>query len=141
MKVPKKTQDIYLPTSVLQDASKEPLKIILTPYRGITHVPFELGNGDTATLVFVELQKCFKKAGNVSEGLLSNIIWGFEQCGYDPRAVASGLTKLRELGYVYYSDERGERVTEQDFNPKVPLWIRYTDKMTSLFVRSSILSI
>lgn len=136
MSNPKPTQQVYLPSSVLEDPTREPLKIILTPYQGITHVPSELGHNDVATFVFIELNKCFKKAGFVAEGMLNNIIWGFIQCGYDPRAVAAGLTKLRALGYVWYSDERGNPVFEQDFNPKNPVWIRYTEKMRDLFVRT-----
>lgn len=130
---------IYLPSSVLVDPKREPLDIILTPYRGITHVPSEVALGGTETLVFIELQKCFKKAGFVAEGMLGNIIWGFEECGYHSQAVASGLMKLRELGYVYYSDERRNPIHEQDFNPENPVWIRYGEKMMDLFVRSSLI--
>ena len=114
----------------------EPLQILIKPYQGITEVPNDVGSGGPETLVFVELQKCFKKAGFVAEGMLSNIIWGFEQCGYDPRAVAAGLSKLRELGYVFYSDERSNPVHEQNFDPNKPVWIRYTPKMCKLFIRS-----
>jgi hypothetical protein len=129
------SQNIYLPASTLIDPTKEPLHIIHTPYSGITHVPADVGQGGPETLVFIELQKCFKKAGFVAEGMLSNIIWGFEQCGYDPRAVAAGLMKLRSLGYTYYSDERRNPIDEQNFNPKLPVWIRYTPKMTALFAK------
>ena len=135
-KTGKPHQSVFLPTSVLQDPSKEPLQVILKPYSGITHVPPELGQGGPETLVFIELQKCFKKANFVAEGMLSNIIWGFEQCGYDARAVASGVTKLRTLGYIFFSDERGNPVHEQNFDPKKPVWIRYTDKFRTLLIRS-----
>lgn len=134
--IKKPSQELYLPTSILEDPTVEPLKPIVTPYAGVTHIPPELGTGDTATLVFIELQKCFKKAGYVAEGLLANIVWGFEQCGYDPRAVASGLTRLRELGYIYYSDARGAPIHETNFDPKKPVWIRYSEKMRALFVRT-----
>lgn len=129
------SQNIYLPSSTLIDPTKEPLHIIHTPYEGITHVPADVGQGGPETLVFIELQKCFKKAGFVAEGMLSNIIWGFEQCGYDPRAVAAGLMKLRSLGYTFYSDERRNPIDEQNFDPKLPVWIRYTPKMTALFAK------
>ena len=131
----KPTQSVYLPSSLLQDPTREPLKVILTPYQGITHVPPELGQNDTATLVFIELNKCFKKAGFVAEGMLGNIIWGFQECGYHPNHVAGGLTKLRSLGYVFYSDERGNPIHETNFDPKKPIWIRYAPKFVDLFVR------
>ena len=117
MNLAKPSQKIFLPSSVLQDPTKEPLKVILSPYKGITHVPSDLGREDVATFVFVELQRCFTKAGNVAEGMLSNIIWGFEECGYDPRHVAAGLTQLRKLDYIFYSDERGNPIYEQNFDP------------------------
>ena len=132
----KPVQNVFLPSTLLQNPAQEPLKVILKPYSGITHVPAELGEGGPETLVFIELQKCFKKAGCVAEGMLANIIWGFEQCGYDPRAVASGITKLRSLGYVFFSDERGNIVHEQNFSPDKPIWIRYSDKFRTLLIRS-----
>lgn len=138
MKPKKPAQEFYLPTSVLEDPTKEPLRVILTPYQGITHVPSELANNDTATLVFIELNKCFKKAGFVAEGMLSNVIWGFENCGYASNYVASGLSKLRSLGYIKYTDERGNAISEIAFDPKKPIWIRYEPKFTDLFVRSII---
>ena len=134
----KPKQEFYLPSSILQDPTKEPLHVILTPYQGITHVPSELGHNDTATLVFIELNKCFKKAGFVAEGMLGNIIWGFEQCGYDPRYVASGLSKLRTLGYIFYTDEARMPIheTTYDYDKKKPIWIRYSDKFKSLLVKT-----
>lgn len=138
-KKPKKAmQEFYLPSSILQDPTQEPLNVILTPYQGLTHIPSELGHGDTATMVFIELNKCFKKAGFVAEGMLSNIIWGFENCGYHPNHVASGLTKLRTLGYIRYTDERRNPIHETSFDPKKPIWIRYEPKFTELFVKSII---
>lgn len=125
---------ITLPESVLIDPKAEPLKPILTPYRGITHVPSELDG--TALMVFVELNKCFKKANRVAEGLLPNVIWGFEQCGYDPKHVASGLTALRHKGYIYYSDASGLPIHEYGFNPNTPVWIRYDKKFTTLLIRN-----
>lgn len=128
-------QKVFLPSSLLEDSRAEPLSVRLPYYKGITEVPGDVGHGDEVTLVFIELQKVFKKAGNVSEGLMGNIIWGFEQCGYDPRAVAKGLSGLRTLGYTKYTDPVGEELHELSFDPKTPIWIRYTNKMMDLFVK------
>jgi hypothetical protein len=138
MQPKKPVQEFYLPTSILEDPTKEPLRIILTPYQGITHVPSELANNDTATLVFIELNRCFKKAGFVAEGMIANIIWGFEHCGYEPNYVASGLSKLRRMGYIRYTDEKDNAISEIMFDPKKPIWIRYEPKFTELFVKSVI---
>lgn len=127
--------EITLPSSLLIDPRAEPLQTILTPYRGITHVPSEITG--PALMVFIELQKCFKKADKVSEGLLANVIWGFEQCGYDQNHTAAGLSKLRELGYIHYSDAGGQKLSVIQFDPQKPIWIRYSKKMVDLFVRNN----
>ena len=124
-----------MPSSLLIDPTREPLKLILSPYRGITHVPSDLEG--TALMVFIELNKCFDEKKHVSEGLLNNVIWGLELAKYDPRHVASGLTALRQKGYIYYSDANGQKIAEHNFDPKVPLWIRYDKKFTDLFIKNS----
>jgi hypothetical protein len=86
-------------------------------------------------MVFVELNNCFKRQKNVSEGMLANVMWGFEQCGYAPDHVAAGLTALRKKGYITYTDERRVPLSDYDFNPKKPIWIRYTRKFTDLFIK------
>lgn len=136
---PKKAlQEFYLPSTLLQDPTQEPLQVILTPYKGITHVPPELGTNDAATMVFTELTKCFAKAGFVAEGMLANIIWGFENCGLQPNYVAAGLTKLRTLGYIRYTDIRRNPIHETNFDPRKPIWIRYEPKFTNLFIKTII---
>jgi len=137
---PKPQPSVILPSSLLVDPTKEPLKIILTPYRGITHVPSELAaaNGPD-TMVFIELNKCFKKAGFVAEGMMGNIIWGFEQCGFDPRHVAAGLNGLRKRGYIHYTDESGVEIFEYNFDPAKPIWIRFSKKFQDLFVKELII--
>ena len=134
--LPRHQPSITLPSSVLQDPTKEPLKVILKPYNGIKEIPSELAAGAGPDLmVFIELNKCFKKAGFVAEGMLGNIIWGFEQCGFDPKHVAAGLTGLRKKGYLRYTDLGGDPISEYDFDPKKLVWIRYDKKMVDLFVR------
>lgn len=127
---------ITLPSSLLIDPSKEPLGVILKPYAGITHVPTDLAadNGPDC-MVFIELQKCFAKAGFVAEGMINNIIWGFTECGFDPRHVAAGLAGLRAKGYVLYTDEGKMPIHEFSFDPKKPVWIRYTSKFTNLLIK------
>jgi len=52
--------------------------------------------------------------------------------------VAQGLTALRNKGYIYYSDDRGNVIHETGFDPKKPIWIRYHKKMLDLFARGII---
>lgn len=124
---------IQLPSSVLIDPTHEPLREILPFYRGITHVPSEIDG--PALMVFIELNKCFDKAGKVCEGLLGNVIWGLEQVGYDAKHIAAGLSKLRDRGYIFYSYQNGERIPELCIAPITPMWIRYTQKFQDLLVK------
>lgn len=64
----------------------------------------------------------------VAEGLLGNIIWGFENSGYSPVHVGQGLTELRHKGFIRYTDAFGNPIHDHEFDPKRPIWIRYTQK-------------
>jgi hypothetical protein len=126
---------IILPAELLENPNQEPLKIIVTPYQGVTHLPSDVQGDGTALFVFNDLLGCFKQQGFVAEGLLGNLMWGFEQSGRDLRMVAHGLMKLRQLGYILYSDPIGVPISEHNFIEGVPIWIRYTPKMINLMVR------
>jgi hypothetical protein len=128
-------QAMILSSSLLLDPSKEPLSVVRTSYSGITHVPTELAVGNGPDLmVFVELNNCFKKQGQVCEGMLANVMWGFEQVGYDPKHVAAGLTSLRKKGYIAYTDGNRVPISDYDFDPKKTIWIRYTQKFLDLLI-------
>lgn len=129
-------QNIYLPSSILQDATVQPLLKLRPGFVGVKQVPADLGQNDVAALVFMALVECFKKAKNIAEGELKDLIWGFEQCGHDPRAVAAGLTALRKLGYIYYTDPVGNKIAEHNFDPKKAIWVRYADKLVNLFAET-----
>ena len=98
-------------------------------------MPSELDG--TALMVFIELNECFESKKNVSEGLLTNAMWGLQQAGYAPNHVASGFTALRHKGYIYYSDAGGQRISDFDFvAERAPVWLRYDKKFTDLFVKN-----
>ena len=128
-------QDIVMPTSMLIDPSIEPLQVILPLYTGITHVPSDLRG--PALFVFKLLHKCFERAGKVCEGLLPNLIWGFQECGHDPQHVAAGMTELRRLGYVFYSDAGRLPISELTYTPNkhIQIWVRYEKKMLDLCMK------
>lgn len=132
---PRPGPSVVLPADLLQNSTPEPLKIIVTPYLGVSHLPSDVQANGPAFLVFQDLLECFKKQGYVAEGLLANVMWGFEQSGRDIKLVAHGLSCLRQLGYVGYSDPLGVRISEHGFNPDIPIWIRYLPKFTALMIR------
>lgn len=136
--IPKQSlnQSIHLSTDLLIDPTMQPLMTLRPDFVGVKEVPAEIGENGVAALVFVDLVECFKKAGKICEGKLNDLIWGFNQCGRDPRAVAAGLTHLRKLGYIYYTDPLGAKITEHNFDPKQLIWIRYSDKLLKMFAET-----
>lgn len=126
---------VIMADSVLRNTKKEPLHVIVQKFQGFKSIPTELRDVKTPEgLVFAGLANCFRKAGFVAEGLLPNIIWGFTECGHDAKRVAQGLTKLRSLDYIFYStNQRSETVSETNYDPSKPIWIRYSTKMIDLF--------
>lgn len=128
-------QAVTLSTSLLIDPTKEPLRQVQPFYRGVTHIPSDIEG--PALMVFIELQRCFQKAGNVSEGLLHNLIWGFEQCGYHPQHVAAGLTQLRNKGYLVYKDPSGSPVADSGIllSPPKYMWVTYSPKFLELLYK------
>lgn len=133
----KQRPSVIMPGSVLRDIKKEPLSIVIPVYQGLRNIPIELKNQTTPEgFVFAGLVNCFQRAGFVAEGLLGNIIWGFRECGHPEKKVAQGLTKLRNLGYLYYtSAQRSDVISETNFDPNKPIWIRYSTKMLDIFYR------
>lgn len=136
--IPKKapSQSIHLSTDLLIDPTMQPLMILRPGFIGVKEVPAEIGQNGVAVLVFVDLVECFKKAGKICEGKLSDLIWGFDQCGRDKRAVAAGLTHLRKLEYIYYTDPLGAKISEHNFDEKKAIWIRYSDKFLKMFAET-----
>jgi hypothetical protein len=132
---PRPKPSVILPAELLENTTQEPLKIIVAPYLGVTHLPNDIQADGTALFVFNDLLSCFQQQGSVAEGLLGNLMWGFEQTGRDIRMVANGLMQLRKLGYILYSDPIGVPISEHNFIEGVPIWIRYTPKMIGLMVR------
>lgn len=132
---PKPTPSVILPSSLLENTTQEPLKVIVAPYQGVSHLPSDIQAHKPALLVFLDLLACFESQKCVAEGLLPNLIWGFAQAGRDSRIVAEGLSALRQLGYLRYSDPFGNTIQEHGFDERIPVWVRYQPKLTNLLVR------
>jgi hypothetical protein len=125
-------QSITLPSSLLQDTKKQDLLTVRKKYRGPKEIPADIGQNGVAALVFIGLLNCFKKARDVKEGELKDIIWGFVQCGNEDRAVAAGITALRGMGYLYYTDPLGNKISEHNYDPSKKIWVRYSPKFLNL---------
>jgi hypothetical protein len=84
-----------------------------------------------AQIVLQCLFSCFDKQRKISEGLVKDIIWGFEQSGIPQPASLVGLKQLENLGYISFNGPDGGKVSI--FSDRLPdLWVKYEDKLLDL---------
>ena len=105
------------------------LKVVKPFYNGLNSYPSELEKNTSAHVVFYNLQQCYEQVGNVSEGVVEDIIWGFRQAGIPAAVTWDGLNQLKKLGFVYFHDGTG-RVILGDVSDK--LWFRWSLKYIDL---------
>jgi hypothetical protein len=55
-----------------------------------------------AQIVLQNLLSCFEKQKNVSEGLIGDVMFGFNTCGIPPQCTYEGLRQLAKEGYLKF---------------------------------------
>jgi len=86
--------------------------------------------------VLIRLFRCFAKAGEVSEGLIGDMMAGFAEPTMEERPLTpdetwSGLRQLRADGYLKFQTPDGVFVDEH--NSRIgSSWVRYTPKLLDL---------
>lgn len=130
----KAEQKIELSTDLLIDPHIEKKNQVRPSFAGIRYLPDDIRKNAEALFVFQHLMQCFKMQGNVCEGELANVIWGFAQSGIPENLTAAGLAQLRGLGYIKYTDDNYVEYADLDviINHRKQIWIRYTKKFTDL---------
>jgi len=112
----------------LQD--NEPRLRIMKPfYNGLLSYPSEIGENTAAHVVFYNLQQCYEQTGNVSEGIVEDVIWGFRQAGIPGSVTWKGINDLKKLGFIYFHDGTG-RVLFGDATEK--MWFRWSLKFLDI---------
>jgi len=88
---------------------------------------------DESRYVLHLLFECFEKAGFVAEGLVGDLMWGFEQVyPPTPRTLTYvGLKYLEAAGYVKYQAKDGSYVP-LDSDASSSAFIRYQPKLLEL---------
>lgn len=93
---------------------------------------------DTGKAVLELLFSCFEKAGHVSEGLIGDLIWGFQQITppVPAEVTVSGLRALESFGYIKFQAKDGNFI---DFSSDAitGAFVRYTEKLLSLIYESA----
>ncbi len=90
-----------------------------------SHLPAE------AQIVMRGIFDCFERAGNVSEGIIEELLWGFEQGGFPRKLTAHGLVFLEKAGYVKCQTRDNVFVRFQDAR-LADSWIRYQPKLLEM---------
>lgn len=74
---------------------------------------------------------CFEQQKNVKEGLIGDILWGFEQAGIPIQCSIDGLRELHRLGYLKFQAKDNEFVSF-DSDKIQSAFIRYEKKLLDM---------
>ena len=84
-----------------------------------------------AQIVLRALFDCFEKAQLVQEGILEELMWGFEQCNIPRKLTAHGLVFLEKAGYVKFQTRDG--IFTDFVSARLNhTWIRYQPKLLEM---------
>lgn len=113
------------------DMTPQPLRKIRPAYRARAAINPLLP--DIAKIVISLLFDCFERQGNVQEGLIGDVLWGFEQPvnGLPPEVTFHGLNQLRLFGYLKFQAPDGSFIgPESGMIGKA--WVRYEPKLLEM---------
>jgi hypothetical protein len=115
----------------IQQQSLKPqgLRIVKHSFTGLKANPDDFSQESPAGVVFYNLQICYQNGGNVSEGSVGDVIWGFRQSGIPGNIVMDGFTELYRLGYLDFTDPNGIQLLGS-FNEKA--WYKWSPKYFGL---------
>lgn len=86
---------------------EEPLRTVQRFFNGIVGLPEGVQEDSPAGVVFLNLCVCYQNQGNVSEGLVNDIIYGFAQSGIPKYITIDGFKELQKLNVVEATDRLG----------------------------------
>jgi hypothetical protein len=126
-----KIKDNSFAFSVVIDPTKQELRK-LRPYSKM-HQQMPALLPDLGRAVLELLFNCFDKAGHVSEGLIGDLIWGFQQVTppIPGEITINGLKQLETYGYVKFQAKDGSYISF-DSDKITGAFVRYTDKLLNL---------
>lgn len=74
---------------------------------------------------------CFEKAHAVKEGIIEDLLWGFEQCGIPRKLTAKGLDDLEKAGYLFFQAPNNTMITFEAARIH-ECWVRYQPKLLDM---------
>lgn len=124
-----KEKDLKIASQVADD-----LRVIKSNYFGIRYMPEDIRTDSPEGVVFYILNVCFFNAGNVSEGVVKNVVWGFRQSGIPGAIVWDGMKNLAAKGYIIWTDKAGTQILG-DINENY--WYKFTPKFTNTLAENT----
>jgi hypothetical protein len=102
----------------------------IRPFSGLINaIPYTLPS--EAQIVLRALFDCFERARSVQEGIIEELLWGFEQCGLPRQLTAHGLVFLEKAGYVRFQTRDGV-FTDFASAKTADSWIRYEPRLLEM---------
>jgi len=116
--------------AVIENTEKQPLKVI-RPFNVIaSSIPGNLSV--SAQTVMKCLFDVFTKSGNVQEGIVRDVIWGFEQSGHAPAMSIEGIRELIKNGYLKLRAPNGIILFALEKESDLSCWLQYEPKLLEL---------
>ena len=111
------------------DMKMQPLRDV----RPVIHAPKVIpGDLDQAgTMVMALLFKVFERQQYIKEGLIGDLLFGFDQCGVPSDMSIMGLKDLNKKGYIKFQAKDNTYVSI-DSDKAGSAWIKYMPKLKSL---------
>jgi hypothetical protein len=125
----KRTQKLEVDLLPETRTAPQELKKIKSFFKLVASIPTTLPA--EGQMVLQALFDCFERNGNVQEGIVEELMWGFEQCGFPRKLTAHGLVFLEKAGYVKFQTRDGLFV--EFVSAKLSdSWIRYQPKLLGM---------
>lgn len=111
------------------DTKQQDLKKIRPYYDSSKYIPTTLKA--EAQIVLHALLACFENKKSIEEGLIGDLLWGFEQGGIPAGTTAMGLQFLEKDGYVKFQAKDNTFVSFM--SDKIEgAWVRYQPKLLDM---------
>ena len=131
---PKKQEGHVMSLEVQVDTTPQALRKIKPYFSSSKSIPTSLPA--ESQIVLHALFSCFEKQQRVEEGVIKDLVWGFEQGGIPPECSMLGLTQLQGKGYIKFQAPDNTFVTILS-DQLGECWIRYQPKLLEMIYESS----
>jgi hypothetical protein len=115
------------------DVSPQPMRTILPYIKSVQNIPSTLSA--EAQIVLQALLSCFEKQRNVSEGLIGDVMFGFDACNIPPLCTYAGLKDLHKEGYIKFQAKDNTYI-DLESDKAGSAFIRYQPKLLELVYES-----